>query len=57
MSGKQWFIIAIITLITAISWAVFNILHSQAAVKTPPQIEKLLEPISPNFDQDVINSL
>lgn len=57
MSGKQFLYIVIATFITVMVWVVVDILHSRAQVQPPPEVQQLLEPINPNFDQEVINDL
>ncbi|MDO8498705.1 MAG: hypothetical protein Q7S44_02880 [bacterium] len=57
MRGKQFLYIVIATFVTVIIWVTLDILHSRAAVQTPPEIKQVLEPINPNFDQDAINKL
>lgn len=57
MSGKQFLYIAIATFITILIWAGSDIYHSRNQVKPGTEVQQLLEPVSPNFDQDVINSL
>ena len=57
MINKRIFIVALMTFLTLVAWAVFDILHAKAAVKVPPQVEQLLEPVNPNFDQQTINEL
>ena len=38
-------------------WVVLDIIHARSQVQTPPEVQQLLEPINPNFDQDTINGL
>lgn len=57
MTGKQFLYIAIATFITIVIWVVVDIFHSRAAISPPPEVQQLLEPISPNFDQEVISDL
>lgn len=57
MSGKQFLYIIIATFLTVCAWVIFDILHSRSEVKTSPQVEQLLEPLDPKFDQETINQL
>jgi len=50
MTKKGYLFVAILTLITVVLWVIFDVLHSQSEVKTPPDIEKLIEPLDPTFD-------
>ncbi|KKS14141.1 MAG: hypothetical protein UU67_C0007G0022 [Candidatus Daviesbacteria bacterium GW2011_GWB1_41_5] len=57
MSGRQFFYILFVTFITIIVWVVMDIMHSRAEVQITPEIKKMMEPINPNFDQEVLNAL
>lgn len=57
MDRKSLFIISIITLITIICWVIFDVIHARAKTEIPPETQKLIEPIDPNFDQQTIDSL
>jgi hypothetical protein len=56
---KNRYLVAIIVVscLTALSWVIFDILHSRSEVKPSPEIEQLLEPVSPNFDEGAIKDL
>ena len=54
MTKKGYLLIAIATLITIILWVVFDVIHKRSAVKIPPDVEKLTEPIDPNFNLEGI---
>lgn len=57
MTSKQFLYIAIATFITIFIWVAVDVARSRSAVAPPEEVQKLLEPISPNFDQEVINDL
>ncbi|MBI4037267.1 hypothetical protein HY385_02490 [Candidatus Daviesbacteria bacterium] len=57
MTSKQFLYILIATFITIIIWVTVDIIHSRAKVQPAPEVRELLEPISPNFDQEIINKL
>lgn len=57
MNSKQFLYIVIATFITVLGWAAFDILHTRSKVQTPSEVQKLMEPISPVFDQEAINAL
>lgn len=55
--GKQFFYILIATAVTALIWVTVDILHSRSQVQIPVDVQKLIEPLNPNFDQEAINLL
>lgn len=57
MSGKYFLYIIIATLITVLIWFGVDIYRSQNKVRVSPEIKQLLEPVNPNFDQNLINDL
>lgn len=54
MTKKGYLLVAVATLITIILWVVFDIIHKRSAVQTSAEVEKLIEPIDPNFDLEGI---
>lgn len=52
---KEWLVVTILTFITILAWVVFDILHTQAEVEIPDEINSLIEPISPEFDVSGLN--
>lgn len=57
MSRKEWLMAAILTLITIIAWAVFNVMHTRAEVQIPQKLQEVIEPISPDFDIESIQAV
>lgn len=57
MSNKQFLYIVIATFITILIWVVMDVMRSQSRVQTPAEIQQLLQPINPAFDQEAINEL
>lgn len=57
MSGRQFLYILIATLITVVIWVGLDILHARSQSDISSQVQEVLEPINPNFDQEVIDSL
>lgn len=57
MNRKEWLIAAVLTFITIVSWVVFDIIHKQQEVEIPTEVQEVLEPIAPNFDTGVVESL
>lgn len=57
MKGKQFLYIVIATFLTIIIWVVLDIVHARSKVQTQPEIQKLLEPVNPYFDQEVMDEL
>jgi len=54
---KEFFIIAIATLITIIGWVAFDVLHTRSEVGVSPKLQEVIEPINPNFDEEAIRLL
>lgn len=54
MTKKGYLLVVTATLITIILWVVFDVLHKRSDVKIPPDVEKLVEPIDPNFNLEGI---
>lgn len=50
MTKKGWLIAAILTFITVCAWVIFDILHARAQVEIPAEVQKVIEPISPEFN-------
>lgn len=50
MTRKGWLIAAVLTLITILSWVIFDVLHTRSKVEIPSQVQSIIEPINPNFD-------
>lgn len=50
MTRKEFLAVAIATLITIIAWVAFDIIHKRAQVHLPSDIQKIIEPIDPNFN-------
>ena len=57
MNKREWLIAAVLTFITLVSWVVFDIIHTQQAVEIPPEVQEVLEPLDPNFNTQVLESL
>ncbi len=57
MSGKQFLYILIATFLTIMAWVATDIIHSRSEVQIPAEIKQLMEPINPNFDQEVVSGL
>lgn len=50
MTRKEWLLAAILTLITILSWVVFDVIHARSQVEVPQKLQEVIEPISPDFD-------
>lgn len=57
MFSKRFLYITIFTFITVAIWITFDILHSKSQVTIPAETQQLIEPISPEFDTEVLNNL
>lgn len=56
MTRKEWLIAAILTLVTIIAWVIFDIIHSYSKVETPQKVQEVIEPISPDFNTQSLES-
>lgn len=54
MTKKGYLLVAIATLITIILWVFFDVAHKRSEVKAPPDVERLIEPLDPNFNLEGI---
>ncbi len=57
MGQKQILTIVIATFLTLVIWVTTDIIHSRSEVRIDPEVAKLLEPISPTFDSEIIDEL
>lgn len=57
MTNKQFLYLAIATFITVVIWVTSDLIHSQANTQIPSDINKIMEPISPDFDKEVLNEI
>lgn len=57
MDRKLFFIISIVTLITVVTWVIADVIHSTTNVEISPDIQKVIEPLSPDFDSAAIKLL
>ena len=57
MDRKSFFIISIATLITVVAWVMADVIHSTTNVEVSPDIQKVIEPLSPDFDSAAIKLL
>lgn len=56
MTRKEWLIAAILTFITVLSWVIFDIIHTRSQVQIPPKLQEAIEPISPDFNTQSLES-
>lgn len=57
MTNKQFLYLAIATFITVVIWVTLDLIHSQSNTQIPSDINKIMEPISPDFDKEVLNEI
>ncbi|MBI4009331.1 hypothetical protein HY357_03790 [Candidatus Roizmanbacteria bacterium] len=57
MTKKSWLIAAILTFITFCAWVVFDILHTRSKVEIPEKTQEIIEPISPDFNTQVLDQI
>lgn len=50
MIRKEWLIAAALTLVTVVSWVIFDAFHARSEVQIPQKVQEVIEPISPDFD-------
>ena len=56
MTRKEWLIAAILTFITIIAWVIFDAIHTRSQVEIPQKTKEVMEPISPDFDTQSLES-
>lgn len=54
--NRRWLVVAIFTFCIILAWVVFDILHQRAKVEIPTNIQEDIEPISPDFNTNVLES-
>lgn len=57
MNSRDSLILAILTFITVIVWIASDIYHASVTSTLTDVEKKLMEPLNPSFDQQVINKL
>lgn len=57
MDKKELVIILALTFIVVMIWVASDIIHSKPSEPLDPKIQKLIEPIDPNFDTNLIEEL
>ena len=57
MSNKDLLILSILTFITVVVWILSDVYHAATTSTITPLEKKLIEPLKPSFDQEVILKL
>lgn len=57
MIRQRWFIAAVLTFLTICAWVIFDILHTRAGVEIPAKTQEVIEPIDPDFNTNVLESV
>lgn len=57
MTRKEWLLAAILTFVTILAWVVFDILHNRSQVEVPSKIREVIEPVSPDFNTSILESI
>lgn len=57
MTRKEWFIAVILTFVTICAWVIFDIIHARSQVEIPTNLQNLTEPVDPNFNTSVLESI
>lgn len=56
MTRKGWLIATMLTFATICAWVIFDIIHTRSQVQIPSQLENIIEPISPDFNTNSLES-
>jgi len=56
MTRKEWLIATILVFVTIVAWVVLDILHSYSQVEIPDKVQKIIEPISPDFKTQILEN-
>jgi hypothetical protein len=54
--NRRWLVVAIFTFCIILAGVVFDTLHQRAKVEIPTNIQEDIEPISPDFNTNVLES-
>lgn len=57
MNKKQLLAVAIFTLITVISWVIFDVLHKRSEVKVSSNVEEVIKPINKDFNLEGLDQI
>lgn len=57
MTRKEWLVAAILTFVIILAWVVFDTLHKRSEVEIPANLQQDIEPINPNFDTKILESI
>jgi len=55
--GRDIFILSFLTFVTVIAWVAFDIYHTATMSTIKPPIQKLLSPLPPSIDTQLIEEL
>lgn len=57
MNRREFFILALITFSTVIVWIALSLQRAQTTSTISPEQEREIIPLTPTFDNDIINAL
>lgn len=57
MNKTEFVIIIIFTFIVIMAWVIADIIHTRPSVPLNPNLQSVLDPINPDFDQGAINKI
>ncbi len=57
MTKKEWLVATICTFITICAWVIFDIIHTRTKVEIPAKTQQLIEPINPELNTKILESL
>lgn len=55
--SKTWVIVLSLTFFVFITWLIIDLLLTKPSIKANPQLQKVLEPLDPDFDQEAISKI
>ena len=57
MTNKDLLLLSIFTFLTVLAWIVFDAYHAAVTTTVTPTEKKLMEPLTPTFDRQIILKL
>lgn len=57
MNKTEFVVIIIFTFIVIMAWVIADIIHTRPSVPLNPNLQSVLDPINPEFDQNAINKI
>ena len=57
MNRKEFVVVLVLTFIVIIIWIITDIIHTRPSVEVDPKVQNIIEPISPDFDQETLKQI